>query len=102
MNPFYHWTDGKIRCQLLTCVIALTALRLLEIKVNGTNADAQARRSGRQILENMSNLNSTLVRYSEAREPERMIETPTKTQAEVLKAFGWAIGERGVLQQAEA
>lgn len=80
VNPFYHWTDGKIRCQLLTCVIALTALRLLEIKVNGANADAdaQARLSGRQILEDMSNLNSTLLWYSEAREPERMIETPTK------------------------
>ena len=31
VNPFYHWTDSKIRCQLLTCVIALTVLRLIEI-----------------------------------------------------------------------
>ncbi len=23
VNPMYHWTDGKIRCHILTCVIAL-------------------------------------------------------------------------------
>ncbi len=27
VSPFYHWTDGKIRCHLLCCVIALVALR---------------------------------------------------------------------------
>ena len=30
----FHWTDGKIRCHLLTCMIALTALRLLVLKLN--------------------------------------------------------------------
>jgi transposase len=34
VNPFFHWTDGKILCQLLTCVIALTVLRMLERKVD--------------------------------------------------------------------
>ena len=29
----FHWTDSKIRCHLLTCVIALTMKRLLELKV---------------------------------------------------------------------
>jgi len=27
VTPFFHWTDGKIRCHLLSCVIALTVLR---------------------------------------------------------------------------
>lgn len=98
VNPFYHWTDGKIRCQLLTCVIALTALRLLEITVNGA-ADGPKRSSGHPILEEMSHLNSTWLWYAGKREPQQVIETPTKTHAEVLKAFNWAIDERGVLQR---
>ncbi len=44
----------------------------------------------------------TLLRYIEAREPERMIEPPTKPQAEVLEAFGGAVVERGVLQRVES
>jgi len=100
VNPFYHWTDSKIRCQLLTCVIALTVLRLLEISVNGSVGEPK-RLSGRHILQEMSHLNSAWLWYAGSREPQRVIETPTKTQAEVLKAFGWAIGEGGVLQHPE-
>ncbi len=97
MNPFFHWTDSKIRCQLLTCVIALTVLRLLELRVNGTAAGAD-RLSGRQILEEMSQLNSTWIWQAGKRKPERLLETPTETQAEVLRAFGQEIGKGGVLQ----
>jgi hypothetical protein len=50
VNPFYHWTDSNIRCQLLTCAIALTVLRLLEITVNGEGLECH---SGRRILEDM-------------------------------------------------
>ena len=100
VNPFYHWTDGKIRCQLLTCVIALTVLRLLELTVRGVGEDGN-RLSGKQILQEMSNLDSVWLWYANRGEPQRMIETPTKTQAEVLKAFGWAIGSGGVLQRLE-
>ena len=97
VNPFYHWTDSKIRCQLLTCVIALTVLRLIEITVNET-ASGPDRLSGRQILEEMSHLDSTWLWYAGKRKPERVIETPTETQAEVLRAFGWTIDDSGVLQ----
>ena len=97
VNPFYHWTDSKIRCQLLTCVIALTVLRLIEITVNGT-ACSPDRLSGRQILEEMSHLDSTWLWYAGKRKPERVIETPTEIQAEVLRAFGWSIEAGGVLQ----
>ena len=95
VNPFYHWTDSKIRCQLLTCAIALTVLRLLEITING---EGRKRYSGRQILEEMSHLNSTWLWYTGKRTPEQALDTPTKTQADVLKAFGWEIGPGGVLQ----
>jgi transposase len=97
VNPFYHWTDSKIRCQLLSCVIALTVLRLIEITVNGT-AGSPHRLSGRQILEEMSHLDSTWLWYAGKRKPQRLIETPTEIQAEVLRAFGWTIDGSGVLQ----
>lgn len=95
VNPFYHWTDSKIRCQLLTCAIALTVLRLLEITING---EGRKRYSGRQILEEMSHLNSTWLWYADKRKPKQALDTPTNTQADVLKAFGWEIGPGGVLQ----
>lgn len=95
VNPFYHWTDSKIRCQLLTCAIALTVLRLLEITING---EGRKQYSGRQILEEMSHLNSTWLWYAGKRTPEQALDTPTETQADVLKAFGWEIRPGGVLQ----
>jgi transposase len=97
VNPFYHWTDGKIRCQLLTCVIALTALRLLEIRINGARGTAEPW-SGRRILEEMSHLNSVWLWYARKRQPERVLDEPTETQTEVLRAFGWQIADGGVLQ----
>ena len=101
VNPFYHWTDSKIRCQLLTCVIALTALRLLEIRVNGKRTASEPW-SGRRILEEMSHLNSVWLWYAGKRQPERVLDTATETQAEVLRAFGWHIGAGGVLQNLTA
>jgi transposase len=100
VNPFYHWTDGKIRCQLLTCVIALTVLRLIEIAVNG-NATGTDRRSGKCILEEMAHFDSVWMWYPGKRMPEKVLETPTERQSEVLKAFGWAVAEGGVLQSIE-
>jgi len=100
LNPFYHWTDSKIRCHLLTCAIALTVLRLLELRVNRSR-NGKDRLSGKTILEEMSNLDSVWLWYSGKRKPERMIETPMKTQSEVLKSFGWEIADGGVLQECD-
>jgi hypothetical protein len=47
----------------------------------------------------MSRLDSTWLWYSGKRKPERVIETPTEFQGEVLRAFGWTIEEGGVLQR---
>jgi transposase len=101
VNPFYHWVDSKIRCRLPACVIALTALRLLEITVNGS-ADGSERISGRQLLEGMSHLRSIWLWHERKREPEQVIETPTETQREVLQASGWAIGTGEVLPRLDS
>ena len=40
--PLRHWTDGKIRCHILTCVIALTYLRLLELRLGRAGVQLSA------------------------------------------------------------
>jgi len=98
VNPFYHWTDGKIRCQLLCCVISLVALRLIKRTVNANRGGDPI--SGRTIIDQMRRLHSALLWYPGKREAERVLETPEKTQSEVLSAFGYRITEGGVLQEA--
>ena len=101
MNPMYHWTDSKIRCHLLTCAIALTVLRLLELRVN-RNRSEENRLSGKTILDEMSNLNLVTLWHDMRTNPETILEDPTKTQKEVLKAFGYKIAPTGVLQQSSS
>ena len=99
MNPFFHWTDSKLRCQILTCVMALTALRLIELKVLEAGVKTPLNsNSGRAIMEAMHDLHSVISLYPGKRNPERQLETPTKTQREVLAAFGWTLGDGWVLQ----
>ena len=33
VRPIRHWTDSKIRLHLFTCVVAMTYLRRLELKL---------------------------------------------------------------------
>jgi transposase len=96
VNPLFHWTDSKIRCQLLTCAIALTAARLLEITVNGNQPREPL--SAQTLLEDLRRLHAVWLWYPGRREPERQLETPSDTQQKALRAFGWQIDERGVLQ----
>jgi transposase len=98
VSPFYHWTDGKIRCHLLCCVIALVALRLIEATVNANRAGEAI--SGLTIIDQMRQLHSALLLYPGKREAQRVLETPEKTQSEVLTAFGYRITDSGVLQEA--
>ncbi|MCW8965754.1 MAG: IS1634 family transposase, partial [Candidatus Pacearchaeota archaeon] len=34
VQPIRHWTDSKIRCHLFTCVVAMTYLRRVELKLH--------------------------------------------------------------------
>lgn len=94
VNPIRHWTDSKIRCHLFTCVVAMTYLRLIEMKL----ANAGVKRSAEDIMDDMRHLHSVLSLPKGARKPIRRLETPSKTQAEVLTAFNHTIDGMGVLQ----
>ena len=91
VNPMFHWTDGKIRCHVLTCMMALTALRLLELKLDD-------KYTSKVIMEEMRNLNCVLTWPQGARKPELSLEDPTELQAEILKSVGYVIKDSWVLQ----
>lgn len=91
VNPMFHWTDSKIRCHLFTCMIALTALRLLEIKLDD-------KYTSKVIMEEMHDLDCVLSWPQGARKPELGLEDPTEIQAEILKGMGYVIQDAWVLQ----
>ena len=93
-SPFRHWTDSKIRCHLFTCVVAMTYLRRIELKM----ATAGQNLSVEKIMDEMQHLHYVLNVKKGSRKPERRLETPSKTQSEVLSAFGYRVNESGVLQ----
>ena len=90
-----HWTDSKIRCHLFTCVAAMTYLRRIELKLEAVGV----KRTAANVMDDMQRLHQTLFMKKGSRPPERRIETPSKTQAEVLSAFGHFVDTGGVLQQ---
>ncbi len=94
-QPFRHWTDSKIRCHLFTCVVAMTYLRMIELRL----ATADIKRTASDVMDDMRHLHSVLSFAGRARKPLRRLETPTKTQTEVLKAFGHHVDSLGVLQR---
>jgi transposase len=93
-SPVRHWTDSKIRCHLFTCVVAMTYLRRIELKMTA----AGRKRSIEEVMDDMRHLHYVLSVKKGSRTPERRLETPSKTQSEVLSAFGYRVDESGVLQ----
>ena len=94
VSPVRHWTDSKIRCHLFTCVVAMTYLRRIELRL----AAVGIKRTAADVMEDMGKLHQALTLRKGARKPERRIETPSKTQTEVLSAFGHYVDAGGVLQ----
>jgi transposase len=93
-SPFRHWTDSKIRCHLFTCVVAMTYLRRIEMKL----AVAGQKRSMEEVMDDMRHLHSVVSVKKGRRTPQRRLETPSKTQSEVLSVFGYHVDDSGVLQ----
>ena len=94
VQPFRHFTDSKIRCHLFCCVVALTYLRRLEKRLSC----AGVKRTAKDVMEDMRYLHSVLSITDRGRTPLRRLEMPSKTQTEVLKALGYQVDKRGVLQ----
>jgi transposase len=98
MRPFRHWTDSKIRCHLFTCVVAMTCLRRIELKL----AASGIKRTAEDVMDDMRHLHYVLALRKGSRKPDRRLETLSKTQAEVLSAFGHHVDESGVLHSSKS
>src|SRR5208283_2418860 len=86
--PIRHWTDGKIRCHIFTCMAALTYLRILENRLHGAGITQTADRA----MDTMRKLHSCLCWYTGKPRPQRIIEEPSEDQSAILKAMGYEIG----------
>lgn len=93
-RPVRHWTDSKIRLHLFTCVVAMTYLRILENRL----VRKGIQRTANAVMAELQRLHSVLSLRKGTRKPERRLETPSETQAEVLLAFGYRISSDGVLR----
>jgi transposase len=95
IRPVRHWTDSKIRCHLFSCVVALTYLRRLEIRLDQRGV----KRTAASVMEDMRHLHSVLSLANGRRsKPRRTVEVPSKTQREVLLALGHHVDQKGVLR----
>lgn len=95
MSLIWNWTDPKIRCHFLTCIIALTYLRIIELEL----AKANCKMTAKKVMENMVRLRTCLTYTNKNQKEEigRFIEEPTEIQAKILKIFGYQISS-GVIQ----
>jgi transposase len=94
LYPLRHWTDTKICCHILTCVIALTYLRLLEIRLHRAGLSIPASTA----MDNMRRIDVCLFWKASKRSAERIIEETTQILAQIFAAFGYKI-TGGVLQK---
>jgi transposase len=93
-QPVRHWTDSKIRCHLFTCIVAMTYLRLLELKLEASGI----KKTADVVMNEMRHLHSVLSFTDGRFKPLRRLECPTEGQAEVLETLGYRIDGSGVLQ----
>lgn len=94
VQPLRHWTESKIKCHLFTCVVAMTYLRRIELKLES----AGVKRTAKTVMGELQKLHSILEIVDGRHKPRRRLEQPTKTQAEALKAFGHRVDTGGVLR----
>lgn len=94
VTPQYHWTDSKIRLHVLICIVAMVYFSMFRnrLKTAGITLSAE------DALKELRNLRTALYTTSGGKKIQRRIEDTTKTQTEVLKAFGYEIKDGWVLQ----
>lgn len=93
-RPVRHWTDGKIRCHLFACVVAMTYLRRMELRLSAKGIN----RTAKDVMDDMRHFHSVLRLGGRSAKPVRQLEAPTEGQAEILAAFGYYVDESGVLR----
>jgi len=86
-RPVRHWTDGKIRCHLFTCVVALTYVRKLELRLE----ERGIRLTANKALDELSKLYSILSIDARERKPRRALEN-SRVRPKPRSYRPWATG----------
>jgi len=87
VSPMHHWTDSKIRVQMLCCVLALTVAHLMRREVAKRGLDM----SVRVLLDNLAGVQETVLIYpSTGGRPRarRMLTDMDSTQRQLFDLFG--------------
>ncbi len=93
VTPQYHWTDSKIRLHILTCVVAMVYFSIFKNKLRSAGITLSAE----DVLRELRNLRTALYMTKGSKKLNRRLEDLTKTQAEVLKVFGYEVKDNWVL-----
>jgi len=93
VSPIRHWTDSKMRCHILSCIMAEVYLRLIELKL----ANAGCHHTAAVVMRSMHELHSSLCWIRGQKTPRRMIEEPDELQSSILAAFGYKVVEGKML-----
>jgi transposase len=92
VSPMFHWTDQKIRVQLLCCVFALTTAHLMrrEVKAAGINSTNYDNMSVRVILDELRGIQQTNLIFETGGRPRvrSMLTDMNETQQQLFELFG--------------
>ncbi|WP_319549664.1 hypothetical protein [Desulfogranum marinum] len=72
MRPIRHGTDSKIQCHMFTCVVAMTFLRLIELRLRKAGLHITAKTA----MQSMRQLHSCLLYIPKKKKAVRMLEEP--------------------------
>jgi transposase len=81
-SPTWHWTDSKIRIHTFVCILAVTLIRLLEIKAQEMGVDI----STRLILDELRSIKLCIMGKS-IQSPQRLLNQLSPTQQTLAGAF---------------
>jgi len=98
LSPIRHWTDSKMRCHILSCIMAEVYLRLIELQL----ANAGCHYTADVVMRSMHELHSSLYWVRGQKAPQRLIEEPDELQSSILAAFGYKVAEGRMLPLGES
>ena len=81
-SPIWHWTDSKIRIHAFICILAVTLIRLLEIKAQEVDIDI----STRLILDELRSIKLCIMGKT-IQSPQRTLNQLSPTQQTLAEAF---------------
>ena len=91
--PQYHWTESKLRVNIFVCMVALSYLILLCMRLNQAGLLANPK----EVMAELRNLKTAVFWQPEEKKLKRRLAPPTELQLAILQALGFQVEEGKVL-----